>query len=73
MSMNTEVKDGRKRLGVATLLPAVVAARLVSAAARARALPADSVERKRIVEKAISEVRAKCPQAFRLSGENSRS
>lgn len=65
MSMNTEVKDGRKRLGVATLLPAVVAARLVAAARVCRELPPDSIERKKTLEKTIERVKAECPQAFR--------
>jgi hypothetical protein len=76
MSGNTEdIFDGlgQEKIGVAKVLPAVVAARLVSAAAAARALPAESLERKQEIEKAIYFARTQCPQAFRDRGENRRS
>ena len=61
------VKDS---LGVSTLLPEPVAARLVSAAARAREMPADSLERKQEIEKAIYFAKTQCPQAFQTRGDN---
>lgn len=76
MSGNTEdIFDGlgQEKLGVAKVLPAVVAARLVSAAAAARALPAESLERKQEIEKAIYFARTQCPQAFKASWHNRRS
>lgn len=76
--MSNPTKDvfdglGQEKIGVAKVLPAVVAARLVSAAARAREMPADSLERKQEIEKAIYFARTQCPQAFRDRGENRRS
>ena len=58
---------------VSTLLPDDAAALLVRAAERARTLPDDSLQRKVAVQKAIEEVKAMCPQAFRKLSEKIRS
>lgn len=63
----------REPIGVSTLLPSMAAAHLVAAAERAGELPVESVERKRLIKKAIADVKRWCPQAFRDRGENSRS
>lgn len=60
-------------LGVSRVFPPYVAARLLAAAARAREMPADSLERRQEIEKAIYFARTQCPQAFKGAGDNSRS
>ena len=61
----------RRQDWVSTLLPDDAAARLVSAAQKCRELPIGSVPRKKMLDKAIEEARAMCPQAFRRSDDTS--
>lgn len=61
----------RRQDWVSTLLPSVATARLVSAAQKCRELPIGSIPRKKMLDKAIEEARAMCPQAFRRSDDTS--
>lgn len=61
----------RRQDWVSTLLPEDAAARLVSAAQKCRELPIGSIPRKKMLDKAIEEARAMCPQAFRRSDDTS--
>lgn len=73
MSKRTkEVLNGpHEKIGISTLLPSVATARLVSAAQKCRELPIGSIPRKKMLDKAIEEARAMCPQAFRRSDDTS--
>ena len=73
MSIEDVFGGPHEKIGVSTLLPEDAAALLVAAAERAGELPVESVERKRLIQKAIADVKRWCPQAFRTGGENSRS
>lgn len=50
---------------VSNFLPPVATDVLVAAAAKAREFPKDSLERARIIEKAVQKVRYLCPKSFR--------
>lgn len=67
--MNDETE--KPRLGVSGFLPPLAAATLVRAAEDARQYEQEELERVRIIDDAISEVREKWPQYFAEEGRAS--
>lgn len=58
------MNDTKNTLGISMVLPSPAATRLVRAAESARELPLGSLERLKIIARAIESVRAEHPRAF---------
>ena len=68
--MDEQNNEQKPRLGVANVLPSVARDILVAAYQQCQAYPVESIERKRIIERAIESARIAAHSYFKRSSTN---